>query len=151
MLAQLRESAPRFQARGVRLVCIVQARPEGVEEICGPPAFAPGRTDWPLLECVADPERRTHGLFGLSRLPWWKVFAKRELWRRQREASKLGFRQSWRRTFAPESDKLLNPGAALVGRDGKILWVYRGEHPADLPSAEDLLAVASEHGISVPS
>jgi hypothetical protein len=103
------------------------------------------------MECIPDPEHTTHELFGLSRIPWWKMVAKRELWRRQRTAAQLGFRQSWRRTFAPESDKLRNPGAALVDRNGKILWLHRGEHPADLPAAEDLLAIASESGVSVPS
>ena len=151
MLAQLRESAPRIHAKGTNLACIIQARAEDLDEICGSPEYAPGRPEGPLLECIADPEHRTHDDFGLTRMPWWKVFAKREVWRRQREATRLGFRQSWRRTFAAESDKLRNPGAALVDRNGKILWLYRGEHPADLPSAEDLLAVASEYGVSVPS
>ncbi len=151
MLAQLRESAPRVQARGVRLSCIIQARSENVEEFCGGLEYSPGLPHWPLLECVPDPEHKTHDEFGLSRMPWWKAFTKRDLWRRQRAASQLGFRQSWRRTFAPESDKLRNPGAALVDPNGKILWLYHGEHPADLPSSEDFLAIASEYGVSVPS
>ena len=151
MLAQLRESASRSHARGVRLVCIVQARAEELDELCGSPGHALGRQSLPLLECIADPEHRTHGEFGLSRMPWWRVFTRRELWRRQREAARLGFRQSWRRTFAPESDKLRNPAAALIGCGGKILWLYRGEHPADLPSPDNLLAVASKCGASVPS
>jgi len=150
MLAQLRESASRIHGRGVRLVCIVQAHAEDLGELCGSPGHAPGRPGRLLLECIADPEHRTHDDFRLSRMPWWKVFTRRELWRRQREAARLGFRQSWRRTFAAESDKLRNPGAALIGRNGKILWLYRGEHPADLPSPEDPLAVASKYGVTVP-
>ena len=67
----------------------------------------------------------------------------------RREAARAGFRQSWRRTFARESDTLLSPGAALVARGGRILWAYRGEHPGDLPSADNLLAVASEFTTSV--
>jgi hypothetical protein len=147
----LRESSPKIQATGVRLACIVQARSEDLEGLCGAPEYSLGPPNWPLFECVPDPEHKTHDLVGLLRMPWWKMLAKRDLWRRQRAAAQLGFRQSWRRTLAAESDKLRNPGAALVDRNGKILWLYRGDHPADLPSTEDLLAIAGEYGVSVSS
>lgn len=135
----------------MRLACILQSRAEDLPELCGPPERSPEPPHLPLLECVPDPELVTHRALGLGRIRWWKVFTLRELWRRQREASKRGFRQSWRRTFASESDTLRSPGAALVGRDGKILWLHRGEHPADLPEADDLLALAAEHGDPVRS
>ena len=97
------------------------------------------------LRCVPDPGKVTHRAWGLKRLflPRWSAL--RELMRRQREATRSGFAQSWRRSFASESDWLLVPGAALVERGGRVLWLHRGEHPGDLPSAEDLLAVAQEH------
>ena len=88
---------------------------------------------------------------GLGRMSVWKLLTSIDLHRRRSQASGHGFKQSWRRTFARESDDLLLPGAALVARGGRILWLYRGEHPGDLPAADNLLAVASEFATPVRS
>jgi len=40
---------------------------------------------------------------------------------------------------APHCDIFLLSGAALVAKGGKILWLHRGAHPGDLPSADGLL------------
>jgi hypothetical protein len=134
----LRETQPKLAERGVALACIVQARPGELRALCGAE-----------LDCIADPAHESHGAMGLGRMSFWKLFTSLELYRRRTQASAQGFKQSWSRTFARESDTLLVPGAALVARGGRILWLYRGEHAGDLPAADDLLAVASEFATPV--
>ena len=136
----MREANPRFRERGIRLVLIVQSRPDELLKNCGAE-----------VECVADPDQVTHRAMGLGRATLGSLFFNADLRRRRKEAARQGFRQDWKRTFAPESDKWLLPGAALVERGGRILWRYRGEHTGDLPSAEELFAVASEHCVPVRS
>ena len=137
-LAQLRETQPRLSERGVHLACIVQARPQDLRALCGSE-----------LHCIADPSCASHEAAGLARMSPWKLFTSLDLFRRRSDAARNGFKQSWRRTFARESDTLRLPGAALVARGGRILWLYRGEHPGDLPAADNLLAVASEFATPV--
>lgn len=136
--ADLRATEPRLRERGVRLACVVQARPDELRALCGA-----------TLECVADPRKESHAAFGLEHSSPWKMLFSLEFHRRRRAAARAGFRTDWKRTFARESDTLLAPGAALVARGGRILWTYRGEHPADLPPADSLLAVASEFATPV--
>jgi len=136
----LRETEPKLTERGVALACIVQARPGELRSICGAE-----------LLCIADPAHRSYDAVGLGRIGLWQLLTSLKFHRRRSQAARQGFRQSWRRTFARESDTLLLPGAALVARGGRILWLYRGEHPGDLPPADDMLAVASEYATPVRS
>ena len=137
-LAQLRETQPRLSERGVRLACIVQARPADLRSLCGAELY-----------CIGDPRHASHAAMGLGRMSFWKLFTSMDLHRRRSDARAQGFRQDWRRTFAKETDTALLPGAALVARGGRVLWLYRGEHPGDLPAADNLLAVASEFATPV--
>ena len=137
-LAGLREAQPRLAERGVRLACVVQARPDELRSVCGAE-----------IHCIADPKRTSHAALGLTRMSLWKLFTSAGFHRRRADATRRGFKQTWRRTFAKESDMLRNPGAALVARGGRILWLYRGDHAGDLPRADDLLAVASEFATPV--
>jgi hypothetical protein len=136
----LRETRPRLDERGVRLAIVVQARPDELRKLCGAE-----------VHCIADPAHESYRAMGLGRLPFWKLLTSLPLHRRRSQAAARGFRQDWRRTFAKESDALLLPGAALVARGGRVLWVYRGDHPGDLPAADNLLAVASEFATPVRS
>jgi hypothetical protein len=138
----LRELAPRFKQADVRLAVVVQAPADRLTEVCG---FSED------LACIPDPEKASHRAMGLSGMASWKLFLLADLFRRRRRAAKAGFRQNWRRSFAKESDAFLVPGAALVERGGKILWLHRGEHVGDLPPAGDLLAVAQEFWDPSPS
>src|SRR5262245_29701287 len=133
-LAQLRETQPKLEERGVALACIVQARPGELRGLCGAE-----------IHCIADPAHESYAAMGLGRMSFWKLFTSIDLHRRRSQA----FAQSWRRTFARESDTLLLPGSALVARGGRVLWLYRGEHAGDLPAADNLLAVASEFATPV--
>lgn len=134
----MREARAKLAERGVELALIVQARPEELRSLCGAE-----------LHCIADPRKESHAAFGLTHASPWATLFSLDFHRRRRAAARAGFRQHWKRTFARESDSLLSPGAALVARGGRILWSYRGEHPGDLPAADDLLAVASEFTTSV--
>lgn len=136
----MRETEPRLTERGVALACIVQARPGELRSLCGAE-----------LHCIADPRHQSFEAMGLGRIGFWRLLLSRGFHRRRSEAAAQGFKQSWRRTFAKESDTLLLPGAALVARGGRILWLYRGDHPGDLPPADSLLAVASEFATPVRS
>jgi len=122
----------------VQLACIVQARPEEIRSLCGAEIL-----------CIPDPQLRSYQAAGLERMPLWRLLTSGALFRRRNEAARAGFRQNWRRTFARSSDTLRLPGAALVGRGGRILWMYRGEHPGDLPSGDNLVAIASEFTLFV--
>lgn len=132
----MRGNAERFRKAGVRIAGIVQARPQDLAQVCG---------HTPNLVCVADPERQTHRALGLVRMSLWKLLTSRDLFRRRSQAAAAGHRQNWKRTLARESDGLLLPAAVLVGPGGRILWVHRGEHAGDLPSADVLLAFVQEH------
>jgi hypothetical protein len=137
-LAGLRAARPKLVERGVHPVCVVQARPEELRRVCGAE-----------LTSVADPKRESHDALGLARSSPWRLWFSLTYHRRRGRAAAGGFRRDWRRSFARESDPLRLPGGALVARGGRILWLYRGEHPADLPAADDLLAVASEFATPV--
>jgi hypothetical protein len=136
----LREAVSPLAERGVRLACIVQARPQELRSLCGPG-----------LACIADPERRSHAALGLGRMGLWQILMSGVLRQRRAEAARRGFRQDWKRTLRRESDALLLPGAVLVQRGGRILWLHRGEHAADLPRADELVAIASEFATPVRS
>jgi hypothetical protein len=136
----LREHQARLSERGVALACVIQARPGELRELCGAE-----------LHCIADPLHESHAALGLGRMRLWTFLTSLELHRRRSQAAARGFKQSWRRTFARVSDARLLPGAALVARGGRVLWLYRGEHAGDLPAADDLLAVASEFATPVRS
>jgi hypothetical protein len=134
----LRETQPELAERGVSLACVVQAKPADLHAVCGAE-----------LDCIADPDHVSHGAMSLGRMSVWKLFTSLALHRRRSEAAANGFKQNWRRTFGKQSDALLLPGASLVARGGRILWLYRGEHAGDLLAADNMLAVASEFATPV--
>jgi hypothetical protein len=67
------------------------------------------------------------------------VFASDELKAQRKENRAAGFSVSIKKSFMPHCDIFLLPGAALIACGGKILWLHRGTHPGDLPSADELL------------
>ena len=125
-----------FLAAGVKVACVVQAQPGQLPRECKPARH---------ITWIPDPEKESYRALGLGAMPLWRMFTARDLWRRHKLAKAGGFRQSWRQTFARESDWSLLPGAALIDRRGRILWMHRGEHTGDIPPADALLAIAQEH------
>lgn len=133
MLAQLREKLPDFERRGVRVAAVVQGTAEEAARFCGRHGVE--------RICLPDPTKASYRAMGFSRTSWTGIiFARADLKRRRTEAKAAGCANSLTGTFQKHSDVLQLPGAALIGRDGKILWLHRGAHPGDLPSADALLA-----------
>jgi hypothetical protein len=131
-LAQLREKLPEFEKLNVHLACIVQGTAKDASELCGPYGLA--------ANCIPDPKRESYAKIGLDRTKWKDLlFPTEELRQRRKENRDAGFSVNLKRSMKGSCDILLLPGAALVERGGKILWLHRGAHPGDLPSADDLL------------
>lgn len=131
-LTQLREKLPEFKRHGVRLACIVQGTAAEAGEICGAYGMAGN--------CIPDPEKQSYANMGLDRTTLRAmVFASPELRQKRKENRAAGFSVSLKKSFMPHCDIYLLPGAALVARDGKILWLHRGKNPGDLPPADALL------------
>jgi hypothetical protein len=128
----LRERLPEFERRGVRVAAVVQGTADEAARFCG-------RHGAERI-CVPDPDKASYRAMGLPRTSWAAlVFALPALRRRRAEARAAGCASSLTGTLRKHSDVLQLPGAALVGRDGRLLWVHRGAHPGDLPSAAALL------------
>lgn len=122
----------------MHLACIVQADAKGAAEFCG----LYGLED----RCLPDPHKETYQAMGLGRTSLKEIlFPSPDLKRRRKQARQAGARMNLRGTFQKHSDVWQLPGAALVGEDGKILWLHRGTHTGDLPSAEKLLEVVDKH------
>jgi hypothetical protein len=131
-LTQLREKLPEFEKLGVGLRCVVQGTAAEAAEVCGQYGMA--------HKCVSDPEKESYAKLGLDRTRLGAmVFASEELKARRRENRAAGFSVSIKKSFMPHCDIFLLPGAALVAAGGKILWLHRGAHPGDLPSADELV------------
>jgi hypothetical protein len=140
-LTQLREKLPEFEKLKVGLACVVQGTAAEAAEICGQYRMAE--------KCVPDPEKESYKRLGLDRTTLGAmVFASGELRARRKENRAAGFSVSLKKSFLPHCDIFLLPGAALVARGGKILWLHHGAHPADLHSADELLEKARAYSES---
>ena len=96
--------------------------------------------------CIPDPERASYRAMGLERTNWCSIlFPSKEGKRRRAAAKAAGCPISIEGTLQKHSDVLQLPGAALVARGGKILWLHRGSSPSDLPAPPDLLSGISAH------
>lgn len=122
----------------MRLACVVQGTAEETARFCG-------RHGVEQL-CIPDPEKESYRAMGLRRTRWKEILVpSAELRQRRKEANEAGCGISLSGTLQKHSDVLQLPGAALVGAGGKILWLHRGTHTADLPSADSLLQTVREN------
>ena len=87
--------------------------------------------------CIADPERRTHRAARLRPASILTFFS-RDLIRRALENRRAGFRQNWAKARWDDLGRV--PGAMRIDKNGRVAWIYRGEHAGDLPPVEELLA-----------
>ena len=134
----MREKLAEFESRGVRVSCVVQGTAEEAARFCGRHGLAE--------ICIADPSKESYRAMNLGRASWRNIlFASPDYRRRRAEAGQAGCRNSLTRALQKHSAVLQLPGAALVARGGNILWLRRGSHPGDLPSAEALLKVVDQH------
>ena len=137
----MRERQSEFERRGVALACVVQGTAAETARFCG-------RHGVESL-CIADPEKESYRALGLGRTSLWKiVFASPEAKRRRAESKAAGCRNNLEGARQKHSDVFQLPGAALVAEGGTILWLHRGEHPGDLPLADELLETVKKY---VPS
>lgn len=128
----MREKLPEFEKLNVRLACIVQGNAKDAAGLCGEYGLTP--------QCVPDPKKVSYKKLGLDRATWMElVRPSDELRRRRKENRDGGFSINFKRSMKGTCDILLLPGAALIARGGKILWLHRGANPADLPTADELL------------
>jgi peroxiredoxin len=134
-LAQLRELLPQFDSLGASVTCVVQGTAEEAARFCGRHALAG--------HCIPDPEKASYRAMGLPRTRLRDmVFASPVLKRRRAEAAAAGCSVDLAGAMLRQSDWLQLPGAAVIARGGKIVWLHRGQDPADLPSPAKLLEVA---------
>lgn len=133
---QLRETLSQFEERGIRVGCVVQGTAEEAARFCGRHGVQ--------QVCIPDPARQSYRAMGLERGTWWKILLPTARLRQSRASAKAaGCGISIEGAFQKHSDILQLPGAALVGRDGRILWLHRGTSSEDLPSPAQLLATAA--------
>lgn len=134
---QLREKWPEFEALGVRVVCVVQGTAEEAERFCGRHGLTQA--------CIGDPAKESYRAMGFGHTRWKEILlASRELKERRAQARQLGCGVSLKGTLQKHSDVLQLPGAALVDRGGRILWLNRPQTLAGLPRADELLRVVKE-------
>jgi hypothetical protein len=93
--------------------------------------------------CIGDEDKSTYRAMGLESYNLLKLFTDPALKKRRLENKAAGFSQDWGATKLADGAQL--PGAAIVDASGTILWVYRGEHPGDMPPMQEMLARAQEH------
>jgi len=137
-LAQLRDKKAAFAKLGVKVACVVQGNADDADELCGP--FGLGEN------CVPDPGRRSYRKLGLDRAKWMDLLRpSEELRARRKENREAGFSVNLKRSMKGTCDILLLPGAALVARGGKILWVHRAVHVGDMPNADALLETTRKY------
>jgi hypothetical protein len=134
-LAQLREQTPELEKLGIQLTCIVQGDAQEAAEFCGQYQMAE--------KCIPDPQKETYRKFGLDRATWGSLlFPSPELKKRRKENRAAGFNVSVKGSLKSHCDILLLPGAAVVAKGGRILWLHRGKNPADLPAVKLMIDVA---------
>jgi len=132
----LRETLPQFTERGIRVSCVVQGTAPEMARFCGRHGVE--------AICIPDPERQSYRAMGLERTNWWSIlFPSTEGKRRRALAKAAGCSISIEGSLQKHSDVLQLPGAALVARGGRILWIHRGSTPSDLPAPAELLSAVS--------
>jgi hypothetical protein len=135
----LRELESEFADAGIAVRFVAIGGPEETAAFCarfGDPS-----------RCIGDPDKRSYKAMGLEDFNLLRLFSDPKLKKRRAENRAAGFRQDWKATKLKNAAQL--PGAALVDAGGVVRWIYRGEHPGDLPSMSEMLQIAKER-LAVP-
>ena len=139
----MREQQPALE-KLVRLGIVVQGTAPEAARFCGRHGVEP--------LCIPDPQKESYQAMGFRRCSWKElVFAGAGLKQRRAEAAAAGCAVNLPGAFQRHSDWLQLPGAALVARGGRILWIHSAEHAGDLPSAADLLRVVEQRLAADPA
>lgn len=83
---------------------------------------------------VTDETREAYRAFGLGRGPWWRVYGY-STWRLY-----AGLIRRGRRLQRPVEDTLQLGGDFVVGRDGRLVYVFRSRRPDARPEVDALVA-----------
>lgn len=83
---------------------------------------------------VADEERLVYRALEFGRGSFWRIWG----WKSARKYAEL-LRQGHRLEKTDADTRQLG-GNVVVGRDGRLAWVYAGAGPDDRPDVEELLA-----------
>jgi hypothetical protein len=121
-----------FAERAVDVVVVSFATPERLrpyQEI----------KQWPF-RMYADPDRAVYRAFELGRLPWWKLFGPRVVFKYLKLLWKGGRLQ---RTHG--DDIAQGGGDFLVAANGDVFYEFRSDDPADRPTVETLKAAVERH------
>ena len=111
----------------VRFVTIGSQRK--AEEFCGQHGMA--------AYCTGDVDKRSYAAMGLEQYNLLRLFTDPALKKRRIEAKAAGLSLNVAATKLKDAAQL--PGAAIIDRNGTILWLYRGAHPGDLPPVGEML------------
>lgn len=128
----MRELDPEFDALGVAVRFVVIGDEAKVARFCGEYGMAE--------RCIADEAKATFAAMGFGQYNLLRLFTDPALKARRRENKAAGFSQNWGATKLQDGAQL--PGAALIGKDGRLLWTHAGVHPGDLPSMRSMLETA---------
>ncbi|HZZ63876.1 MAG TPA: peroxiredoxin-like family protein [Candidatus Baltobacteraceae bacterium] len=129
----MREVERSFESEGITVRFVAIGDPNTVRTFCA--RFGEE------TRCIADPDKRTYKAMGLGNYNLLRLFTDGALRVRRNENKTAGFRQNWKATRIENSAQL--PGAAFFDRDGVVRWVYRGQHPGDLPPIKQMLGTVT--------
>ncbi len=83
---------------------------------------------------LADEKRDAYRAYGLGRGRWWRI------WGPGTVRAYIRLLGHGSRLHRPTEDTLQLGGDFVVGRDGRLVYVYRSRRPSDRPSVDDLIA-----------
>lgn len=91
---------------------------------------------------LADPDRGVYRTYGLSRLPWYRVFTPKAA------LLYLGFILQGRFPGKPGQDVMQQGGDFIVDREGTIRFAKTGSRSHDRPPIDDLMRALRSLGIT---
>ena len=128
----MRELEDDFERDGIAVRFVVIGDREKANRYCGKYGMS--------SRCIPDPKKETYAAMGFGQYNLVKLFTDPALKERRKENRAAGFRQNWSATRLADSAQL--PGAAIIDRQGRMVWRHAGQHPGDLPPMHEMLEIA---------
>lgn len=127
MLAQLRDTAPKFEALGTQIVAVSVKAPYQAQHLLD------NGMPFPLL---IDPEDSVRKAIGIERMAATRLLTVSGA---RAYAKALGRWRDW--TLKP-SEATQRPGAILLDADQQVVWKHVGNRLGDYPTIDQLLEQA---------
>ncbi len=86
---------------------------------------------------VSDEERSTYRALGFGRGSFWRIWG----WKSAKKYVELLRQGKKLEKPADSADTRQLGGNAVVGRDGRLAWIYAGAGPDDRPTVDELIEV----------